>query len=560
MALDEKFSNSKTSEEVSDSKGVEFTLNDEKKVLVTTEIESIASTLDSQLDKNPFLDPVVAEHYREVYEKSKYECRGVFDPHFEWEPEEEKRLVRKLDIRVAFSACLMFASLQIDRGNLSQAVTDNMLNDLNLTTNNYNTGNTIFLVAFLLAELPSQIISKALGPDVFIPIQICTWSIIAMSQGALKGKTSFYVTRALIGAVEGGFIADLVLWLSYFYTSKELPIRLSWFWTTLSTVSISISLAAFGILRLRGVSNLEGWRWLFIIEGAITLLVGILSFYLMVPSAVQTKNWMHPKGWFTEREQKIVVNRVLRDDPSKGDMHNRQPLTPRMIWKSLSDYDLFPLYIIGILAYAPTATLGAYQTLNLRQLGFSTFNTNLLTIPGDFIHIVLLLIITWVSERVNDRALICLVLPIYSVPLVGVLAFWKGTMKDVWGTWAVTTLVLGGPYIHAILVAWVSRNAYSIRSRSVASAVYNMAVQLGSIYAKNIYRQDDKPLYRRGNSQLFALSLTMFPIIIGTKFYYIYRNKQKDNIWNKMTTEQREDYIRNTKDEGNKRLDFRFTH
>ncbi|KAK6459991.1 putative allantoate permease [Scheffersomyces coipomensis] len=532
----------------------------EKNGLINSDVETITSSVDSVDSKNPFLDPIVADHYRQLYENSKYECRSAFDPALEWTQEEETKLVRKLDFRVAFSACLMFAALQVDRANLGQAVTDNFLNDLNLTTNDYNTGNTIFTVTFLLAELPSQIISKRLGPDIFIPIQMCAWSIVALSQGALKGKASFYATRALIGMIEGGFIADLVLWLSYFYTSKELSIRLSWFWTTLSIVGIGASLAAFGILRLRGHLELAGWRWLFIIEGAVTSAVGILSFYLMVPSALQTKNKLHPKGWFNEREEKIVVNRVLRDDPSKGDMHNRQPLTPRMIWKSLTDYDLVPLYIIGLIAYAPTSTLGAYQTLNLRELGFSTFNTNLLTIPANVIHIFLLLGVTWVSERVNEKSLVCLIVPIYTVPLVGVLAFWKGEMISVWPTWAVTTLVLGSPYIHAILVAWVSRNANSIRTRSVASAVYNIMVQLSGVYAANIYREDDKPLYHRGNRQLFGLAISMFPILILTKFYYIWRNSYRDKIWNKFSAEEKQDYINNTTDEGNKRLDFRFAH
>lgn len=166
---------------------------------------------------NPFADPNVAEYYKEVYERAGYECRSAYDPLFEWSNVEEEDIVRKLDYRVALTACILFAGLQIDRGNLGQAISDNMLDDLNLDTNNYNTGNTIFLVCFLLAELPSQLISKALGPDVFIPIQIIMWSIIAMSQGLLNGKISFYITRGLIGVLEGGFIADIVLWLTYFY-------------------------------------------------------------------------------------------------------------------------------------------------------------------------------------------------------------------------------------------------------------------------------------------------------------------------------------------------------
>lgn len=106
--------------------------------------------------------------------------------------------------------------------------------------------------------------------------------------------------------------------MRYFYTAKELPIRLSWFWTSLNATAIIISLLASGLLHLDGVGGHAGWRWLFLIEGLITLVVGIASFFLMPASATQTKTWFRPKGWFNDREVKIVVNRVLRDDPSKG--------------------------------------------------------------------------------------------------------------------------------------------------------------------------------------------------------------------------------------------------
>ena len=533
-------------------------IDSEGNVIVTSADSD--SDIEGGIRDNIFLDPEVANYYRDVYENAQYEGRHVFDPELTWTKEEERKIIWKLEFRVCLVACVMFMALQLDRGNIGQALSDNMLTDLGMTTNNYNLGQTLFYISFLSAELPSQLISKKLGPDRWIPTQITLWSIVAICQSRLNGFGSFVATRVLLGVLEGGFIPDVILWLSYFYTSKELPIRLSFFWTALSVTQILASLLAFALLRMRGINGWEGWRWLFLIEGVVTLIIGISAFFLMPPSPVQTKTWYRPKGWFTDREEKIVVNRVLRDDPSKGDMHNRQALTPKMLWQSITDYDLWPLYIVGLIAYIPTGTAGAYLTLNLRALGFSPFNTNLLTIPNNVAHIILLLIITWMTEYFDERTFISCLQPLWIIPCLGVLRWWSGSLENVWGTYAVMTILLSAPYIHAILVSWCSRNSNTVRSRTTSAALYNMFVQAGSIISSNIYRKDDLPKYKRGNMQLFALAWASLGALLLTKVYYIWRNKSRDNIWNAMTLEEQHSYRATTKDKGNKRLDFRFAH
>lgn len=92
----------------------------------------------------------------------------------------------------------------------------------------------------------------------------------------------------------------------------------------------------------------------FLIEGAITFIIGVLSFGIMPPGACQTKNWFRGKdGWFNDHEEHILVNRILRDDPSKGDMNNRQAISLQALWQVICDWEQWPLYLIGLTAYIP---------------------------------------------------------------------------------------------------------------------------------------------------------------------------------------------------------------
>lgn len=489
-----------------------------------------------------------------------YEGAHRFDPLYQWTENEEKRLVRRLDYKVCSFVCLMFFALQLDRGNITQALSDNMLVDLGMITNQYNYGMTIFYLCFLFAELPSQMISKKLGPDVWIPIQMCLWSIVAICQCRITGVNTFYATRALLGLLEGGFIPDVVLYLSFFYTSKELPIRLSYFWGSYITTQIISALLGYGILHLRGTNGWAGWRFLFAIEGGLTTLIGITAWFYLPPSPTQTASWFRGKdGWFSEHEEKIMVNRILRDDPSKGGMHNRQGLTLGLLWEALCDYDLWPIYLLGLTWLIPSTPITAYLTLNLKALGFNTFETNLLTIPAYVLFLIQLLAWTWVSEKWNNRMGIVLVSQIWCFPLVLALELLPGTASP-WAWYACSLLLVGSPYVHAILVAITSRNAGSVRTRTVGSALYNMCVQASNIIASNIYRTDDAPHYRTGNKAILGLIAWSSFLILAIKFYYAWRNKRRDTIWNAMSAAERDEYLRTTKDHGNKRLDFRFAH
>ncbi len=205
-----------------------------------------------------------------------YEGRHRFDPLASWSIAEERSVVRKTDLYLMTWLCVMFFGLQLDRGNLSNALADNLLDDLHITSDDYNNGTTIQLVCFLAAEFPVQLLTKRFGFRYILPTMMFCWGMVSCFQAFMTNRASFYVTRALIGLFEGGFIPGTILFATYFYTSKELSVRLAAFWSTLNLARVVSALLAAGILEMRGVSGRPGWFWLFIIEGLLTIVLALI--------------------------------------------------------------------------------------------------------------------------------------------------------------------------------------------------------------------------------------------------------------------------------------------
>ena len=161
------------------------------------------------------------------------------------------------------------------------------------------------------------------------------------------------------------------------------------------------------------------------------------------------------------------------------------------------------------------------------------------------------------SEKINQRFLTGLVSQFWCLPLLIVLEV-LGLGASRWIRYTMSIMLVGAPYVHAINVAITSRNAGSVRTRTVASALYNMTVQASNIYGAQIYRTSDAPLYRTGNKVLIGLTVYNIFLFVGAKVFYVWRNNIRDRRWNALSQEEKETYLATTTDKGNKRLTFRF--
>ena len=305
-----------------------------------------------------------------------------------------------------------------DRGNIQNALTDNLLGDLHMNTNDYNNGTTVQLVCFLVTEFPVQLLIKRYGFKQVLPLMMMAWGTVSWAQAFMTNRVGFYITRALVGAFEGGMIPGTVLFATYFYTSRELSVRLAFFWSTLNVARVISALLAAGILEMRGVGGRPGWFWLFLLEGLLTFTIGFFSLLYLPKSPTHTKGLVWRRPWYSERQEIIMINRILRDDPAKGLTGLKESASFHDIVQAWRDPSMWGLYFIGLVAYIPATPVQSYLSLTLKKIGFSTFDSNVLSIPSAVLQIILMLLLARSSEFFGERTWHCFIGEFWCLPLL----------------------------------------------------------------------------------------------------------------------------------------------
>lgn len=141
---------------------------------------------------------------------------------------------------------------------------------------------------------------------------------------------------------------------------------------------------------------------------------------------------------------------------------------------------MWGLYFIGIIAYIPQNPVQGYLSLTLRRIGFSTFDSNMLSIPSAALQIILMLLLARSSEHFGERTFHCFFGEFWSLPLLAALLALPAGGHN-WARFTLTTLISGYPYFHPIVSAWISENSFDVKKRAITAATYNVLVQVGAV-------------------------------------------------------------------------------
>ncbi|KAM0541665.1 hypothetical protein ACHAPJ_013140 [Fusarium lateritium] len=323
---------------------------------------------------------------------------------------------------------------------------------------------------------------------------------------------------------EAGFIPASLFTITRWYKKDEISKRFSWFFLGNQLASALSGIIAYGVLHMRGIADLTGWQWLFILEGIFTLIIGI-TFILLFPNQVSNPVSLVGIRYFNEREAEILTQRVLRDDPSKAII--RRHINRQELIAALTNWRLIPHIGLTITGLATASAFGSYAPSLTKGFGFGRLESNALVSIAYWILLFFILFWGWFADRVRVRGL---------VVTSGLLIFWafnianqtlieskNGTLRFIMLAAAIS---VSWPW-HPINGSWVSLNAKSAGERSISMAIHIMAANCSGLVGSQIFRSEDLPIYRRGWTVIACLSSAAVFFSLWANLQYYLGNGRK---------------------------------
>ncbi|KAG1743063.1 MFS general substrate transporter [Suillus lakei] len=253
----------------------------------------------------------------------------------------EKRLLRKLDLRVAFLV-LVFIMNVTDRTNIAAARLRGFEEDLGMTGNQFNTLTSILYVGYLLMQAPSNVMLQRMKrPSLYLSSCMITWGVLTVFMGAVPTYHAALILRFLIGFVEAAFFPGAIFLLSRWYKRNELGLRTAILFCGNSVSHAFGALIASGILgSLDGTLGFKAWRWLFFVEGTLTIVVAVSAIWIL-PDFPST-----PSAWLSPDEQTLAKRRM-----------EEEVLTVIEHKNSLMSFGIFFPTLSATMGYNPTISL-----------------------------------------------------------------------------------------------------------------------------------------------------------------------------------------------------------
>ena len=384
----------------------------------------------------------------------------------------------------------------LDRTNIGNAKIAHLALDLDLSTPQYNMTLTIFFISYSVFEPLTNILLKRLRPSIFIPIIMITWGASMLSMGFVTSYGGLLTARWFLGLCEAGLFPGINYYLSCWYKRSEFGIRAAIFFSAAAVSGSFGGLLAAAIGLLNNKRGLAGWAWIFIIEGALTIFLGFISFFMV-------HDFPDNARFLSAEDRTRVIRRLKLDQQSSAE---HEEFRSSYLWAALRDWKMWLGMAIYMGCDMPLYAFSLFLPSIIVNLGWggSVVHSQLMSVPPYAAAAILTIVIGYVADRTRQRGL-CNIL----TSLMGIIGFSMliGSSRP--------GVQYGGTFLAALgiypcisnTITWMANNTEGVYKRGVVLGFVIGWGNLNGIVSSNIYF--DPPRYFVGHGVIIAY-MTIF--------------------------------------------------
>ncbi|KAH7064321.1 MFS transporter-like protein [Paraphoma chrysanthemicola] len=443
-----------------------------------TNVESEKANITNmeQVERTRTVDTDVAPEKLAVEAKlDAFGARSKIDP-------QEIALVKKLDRTILPMLWIMYFFNFLDRNALVNAKLNSLDKDLGLKGTQYNTLISILFVGYIAGQVPSNMILNRVRPSWYLGGFCMAWSLTCLLTYLAHDFGSMLACRFMLGVTEAPFYPGALFLIGLFYTKKEIATRMAIFYTGNMMASSFAGLIAAGVFAgLDGVHGLAGWRWLFIIQGALSIGVAFFAFFILPDHPLNTR-------WLTPEQRQLAHTRIAADTTQREEATSvmiglKQALVDWRTWVFCLMYNTH-ISSVSFQSFLPTV---------VRTLGYNTTTTLALTCPPYLLAAIMAVVMSYTSGKYNERTwhitiCKCIIIAGFVIPAV--------TTNVAARMVAIFMFVTFSFGINNIMLGWISATlGQTPEKKAVALALCNSIGNLSSVYTPYLWPSTDGPRY-----------------------------------------------------------------
>lgn len=428
-------------------------------------------------------------------------------------PEDERRLVRKIDWMIMPLMWCCYCLQYLDKTLVNYAAVMGLYEDANISTSHFANLALFFYVSYLALEFPHGYGMQRLPTAKYLGAAVILWGLVTALTCVCKNYGALVATRVLLGCFESAVAPSLILITSMWYKKNEQPLRTGIWYLGVGTGTIIGSLISFGFQHYDS-DTFTSWQIMFLVVGLITVTVGITVVLLLPDNPMSSRLTPAEKVWAIER---------LRENQTG--IENTHFKFHQVI-DCFKDPQTWMLSIITISSNVPNGAVSSYQATLIKSFGFNPKTTALLQLPSGAVSIISILIATYLAGRFNQRALNVVSLLVPGALGGCLMAFLPGESKagKLIGNYLTNCIGASLP----LLYSWVSANIAGHTKKVTMNAILLMSFCLGNIIGPLTFRQDDAPNFVPAKITIVVTCAFAAAMALVLRAYYMWENKKRD--------------------------------